>query len=105
MSEAFPHVPNVESPGVADEGAPPHPSGSRWSPVTWLRLLEWRWMLYGAVEQPERRGYWFWGPTVGVVLLVELLAALSASVKNAIPWPTISSTTGHLEKQSSACPK
>ena len=56
-------------------------------------------MLYGAVEQPERRGYWFWGPTVGVVLLVELLAALSASVKNAIPWHTISSTTGHLEKR------
>jgi hypothetical protein len=33
------------------------------------------------------------------VLLVELLAALSSSFKDAIPWPTISSTVGHLEKR------
>ena len=73
--------------------------GSRWSPATWIRILVWRWRLYGPVEGPERRGYWFWGPTVLFVLLVELLAALSASVKNAFPWPTISSTVGHLEKR------
>jgi hypothetical protein len=100
MSEAFPQVPNLEKHGLVDRnGAPSYPGGSRWWPGTWLRILVWRWKLYGPVEQPERRGYWFWGPTVGVVLTVELLAALSASVKNAIPWPTISSTIGHLEKR------
>jgi hypothetical protein len=59
----------------------------------------WRWRLYGPVRGPERRGYWFWGPTTAFVLLIELLAALSSSFKNAIPWPTISSTVGHLEKR------
>ena len=55
--------------------------------------------MYGPVEPVERRGYGFGGPVVALVLLIELLAALSKSVKNAFPWPTISSTVGELEKR------
>jgi hypothetical protein len=76
-----------------------YPSGSRWSPRTWMRILKWRWKLYGPVTDAERRGYWFWLPVVLFVLLIELLGALSATFKDAIPWPTISSTIGHLEKR------
>jgi hypothetical protein len=76
-----------------------YPSGSRWSPRTWIRILKWRWELYGPVSDAERRGYWFWLPVVLFVLLIELLGALSAKFKDAIPWPTISSTIGHLEKR------
>jgi hypothetical protein len=70
------------------------PRGAVWSPVTWFRLLLWRWRLYGPVGDLERHGYYFWGPAVGLVLGVELLAALE------LAWgklPTISSTVGHLE--------
>ena len=86
---------------MADDGAPTDgpPPGSRWSPVTWWRILKWRWRLYGPVEGPERRGYWFWLPIIFLVLLLEVLAAVSSSVRDAIPWPTISSTVGHLEKR------
>src|SRR5439155_15590081 len=89
----------VSTPMSETNGAPPRPEGPRWSPRTWVDLLVWRWKLYGPVKGPERRGYWFWGPTVAFVLLIELLAALSSSFKDAIPWPTISSTVGHLEKR------
>jgi len=77
----------------------PRPKGPWWSPKTWFLILKWRWSLYGPVEPVERRGYGFWGPVVALVLLIELLAALSKSVKNAFPWPTISSTVGELEKR------
>jgi hypothetical protein len=83
----------------AAEDAPPSPRGSRWSPRTWFRILKWRWKLYGPVGRLELRGYGFWGPVVALVLLIELLAALSKSFKNAFPWPTISSTVGELEKR------
>jgi hypothetical protein len=99
MSDVGPEIPDAGRSEAADEGAPRYPHGSRWSPVTWIRILVWRWKLYGPLKGAERRGYWFWGPTVLFVLLVELLGALSASFKNAIPWPTISSTVGHLEKR------
>jgi hypothetical protein len=99
MSRVGVQVPGTGRSEAADEGVPPYPPGSRWSPATWIRILVWRWRLYGPVKGAERRGYWFWGPIVLFVLLVELLAALSASLKNAIPWPTISSTVGHLEKR------
>jgi hypothetical protein len=91
--------PSERSSAVAHSAELPRPDGPRWSPRTWIKLLVWRWKLYGPVLGPERRGYWFWGPTTGFVLLVEMLAALSSSFKDAIPWPTISSTVGHLEKR------
>jgi hypothetical protein len=66
---------------------------------TWIRLLVWKWKLGGTAEPAERRGYWFWIPIVVTILVIELLGALSSSFNNAIPWPTISSTVGHLEKR------
>jgi hypothetical protein len=70
-----------------------------WSPVAWWRAIARNWQAEGPVEPRERRGYWFWGPTVLIILAVELLGALSSTFKNKIPWPTISSTVGHLEKR------
>jgi hypothetical protein len=67
--------------------------------MTWFLILEQRWSMYGPVEPVERRGYGFWGPVVALVLLIEFLAGLSKSVKNAFPWPTISSTVGELERR------
>jgi hypothetical protein len=70
-----------------------------WSPVRWWRAIVRNWKAEGPVEPRERRGYWFWGPTVLIILAVELLGALSSTFKNKIPWPTISATIGHLEKR------
>jgi hypothetical protein len=75
------------------------PGGPWWWPPTWIRLLVWQWRRAGAVTQEERRGYLFWGPTILLVLGVELLGALSEGFENWIPWPTISGTVGHLEKR------
>ena len=47
----------------------------------------------------ERRGYWYWLPTIVLVLVIELLGALSKTFDDKIPWPTISGTIGHLEKR------
>jgi hypothetical protein len=48
-----------------------------------------------------RRGYLFWGITAGAILVTEALGAASGWLENKlhvhIPWPTISSTVGHLE--------
>jgi len=79
--------------------ASPRPAGPWWWPPTWLRLLVWHWRLGGPVTPAARRGYLFWGPTILLVLGVELLGALSQSFENWIPWPTISGTVGHLEKR------
>jgi hypothetical protein len=70
-----------------------------WSPVAWWRAIVRNWQAEGPVDPRERRGYWFWGPTILIILAVELLGALSSTFKNKIPWPTISSTIGHLEKR------
>ena len=70
-----------------------------WSPVAWWRAIVRNWQSEGPVERRERRGYWFWGPTILIILAVELLGALSSTFKNKIPWPTISATVGHLEKR------
>lgn len=46
-------------------------------------------------------GYLFWGVTIGVILLVELLGALGGWLEDHIgvdvPWTTISGMVGHLE--------
>jgi len=70
-----------------------------WSPVAWWRAIVRNWKAEGPVEPRERRGYWFWGPTILIILTVELLGALSSTFKDKIPWPTISGTVGHLEKR------
>jgi hypothetical protein len=70
-----------------------------WSPVAWWRAIVRNWNAEGPVEPRERRGYWFWGPTILIILAVELLGALSSTFKDKIPWPTISGTVGHLEKR------
>jgi hypothetical protein len=98
MSYVGPQAPRVGA-ELRVEGRPLPPAGSRWWPGTWVRLLLWRWRLGGKVEPAERRGYWFWIPIVVTILVIELLGALSSSFNNAIPWPTISSTIGHLEKR------
>jgi hypothetical protein len=77
----------------------PRPNGPWWWPPTWIRQLVWHWRLGGPVTPDERGGYLFWGPTILLVLGVELLGALSESIENWIPWPTISGTVGHLEKR------
>ena len=98
MSSEQPQTSGFEG-GTEGGDATTRPKGPWWSPKTWFLILMWRWRLYGPVGPLERRGYGFWGPVVALVLLIELLAALSKSVKNAFPWPTISSTVGELEKR------
>jgi hypothetical protein len=51
------------------------------------------------VTAKEKIGYLVWGPIGLVIGATEILAALSKTLKNAIPWPTISSTVGHLESR------
>jgi hypothetical protein len=48
----------------------------------------------------ERNGYWFWGLLALFILVPELLAALSKSLRADIPWPTISNLIGrNLERR------
>ena len=60
----------------------------------------------GNGDRPRRgpnvgAGYLFWGVTIGVILLVELLGALGGWLEDQIgvdvPWTTISGMVGHLE--------
>jgi hypothetical protein len=43
-------------------------------------------------DDETAQGYLFWGPVVGAILVAEALGAFFH-----VPWPTISSTVGHLE--------
>jgi hypothetical protein len=47
-----------------------------------------------APDESTAQGYLFWGVAVGLILLVEALAAFAN-----VDWPTISSTVGHLENR------
>ena len=48
----------------------------------------------------ERNGYWFWGLLTLFVLVPEVLAALSRTLRADIPWPTISNLIGrNLERR------
>ena len=62
-----------------------------------LRWLREEFLAAGPVTPLERRGYALWGPLAVFIAVPEFLAALSKTLKADIPWPTISSTTGHLE--------
>jgi hypothetical protein len=86
---------------------PPAPAPERadgkhwWNPFDWPELigwkramLAWRWRTPAPPTAYERRGLWFWGIVVGLILLLELAAA---TLSDFVGWPTISSTVGHLE--------
>jgi len=65
--------------------------------VGWWRALR-DWFVGGRPLTREGKwGYRVWGPILAFIFVTEILAAASKTLKNAIPWPTISSTVGHLE--------
>jgi uncharacterized membrane protein HdeD (DUF308 family) len=51
------------------------------------------------VTSRERWGYAVWGTVAVFVGVTEVLARISSSLRNAIPWPTISAVVGHLERR------
>lgn len=66
--------------------------------MSWLdRVILGPFRAGGPLSAKEKIGYLVWGPIGLVIGVTEILAALSKSLQNAIPWPTISSTVGHLE--------
>src|SRR5437870_1250992 len=86
--------------GRTDTAVPPQPQpvrDRRWSPGTWWHALHKWFLAAGPVRPYERMGYRVWGPIFASIGLTEILAAASKTLRNAIPWPTISSTVGHLE--------
>jgi hypothetical protein len=50
--------------------------------------------LLHAPDEKTLQGYLFWGPVVAAILVTEALGAFFD-----VPWPTISSTVGHLENR------
>src|SRR5688500_14377705 len=48
-----------------------------------------------------RSGYWFWGPMALAILVMELLGVgwVQRQIDVTIPWPTISTTVGHLAER------
>jgi len=100
MSELAPTAPSLpDDSGPQTSVELPPPAGPRWRPDVWIKLIVWQWKQAGPVEATERRGYWFWLPTIALILAIELLGALSQAFDNWIPWPTISDTIGHLERR------
>lgn len=75
----------------------PSPLGPWWSPLTWWRSLRQKWRTPTPPDAEEIRGFKFWTPVLLAIGVTELAGALSGAFRNAIPWPTISSTIGHLE--------
>jgi hypothetical protein len=68
--------------------------------MSWLdRVILRQFRAAGPVTAKEKIGYLVWGPIALVIGVTEILAALSKTLQNAIPWPTISSTVGHLESR------
>ena len=64
---------------------------------TWWGRLR-AWFVGGRpLTREEVWGYRVWGPILAFIFVTEILAAASKTLKDAIPWPTISSTVGHLE--------
>lgn len=99
-------APNV--PGVLADGATPErtasergslerPLGSWLLPWNWWASLSARWAAGEALTRPQRRGFAFWLPVGLVFGAVELGGALSGAFRNFIPWPTFSTTIGHIE--------
>jgi len=61
------------------------------------RIGLWFTKRFGDATPEELHGYAFWGPVALAILVTEILGGTSKSFRNAIPWPTISTTVGHLE--------
>jgi hypothetical protein len=69
-------------------------------------LLKWFWKSrlglwftkrFGDATPEELHGYAFWVPVALAITVTEILGATSKTFRDAIPWPTLSTTVGHLE--------
>jgi len=52
---------------------------------------------FGDATPQELHGYAYWGPVALAITVIEILGALSKTFRDAIPWPTISGTVGHIQ--------
>ena len=100
------HVaPNVQDPPVeaaTTEVTPAEaPSLKAWWPWNWWSNLKAQWARGKPLDEPQKRGFAFWVPIGLVFGAVELGGALSGAVRNFIPWPTFSTTIGHIEEGAS----
>lgn len=75
--------------------------GPWWSPWTWWLVVKAKWDAGDPLTKQQRRGFAFWAPVGLAIGAVELAGALSGAFRNFIPWPTISSTIGHIEEVAS----
>lgn len=83
-------------------GTQPKPRlGKWWWPPDWIAYLAARWRARTRLTTAERRALLYWLPIALAIGAVELAGALSGAFRNFIPWPTISSTIGHLEEGAS----
>src|SRR5438270_314617 len=90
------------SEGIAPEAPSVEPSGPLtgwlWRLIRGTKLGRWLQRRFRNVSRLERRGYAVWIPIGVVIGVFEILGALAAILHDSIPWPTISSTVGHLEE-------
>jgi len=70
-------------------------------PWNWWAAMKAKWVASGGLTRPQRRGFAFWLPVGLVFGAVELGGAMSGAVRNSIPWPTFSTTIGHIEDRAS----
>jgi hypothetical protein len=70
-------------------------------PWNWWAALKAKWIAGERLTKPQRRGFAFWVPVGLVFGAVELGGAVSGAVRNFIPWPTFSTTIGHVEDHAS----
>ncbi len=72
--------------------------GSWLLPWNWWANSKAKWAAGGKrLTTPQRRGFAFWVPVGLVFGAVELAGALSRPFRNFVPWPTFSTTIGHIE--------
>jgi hypothetical protein len=85
------------APNVPDLLCHERPVGSWLLPWDWWANLRAKWAAGKPLTEAQRRGFAFWLPVGLVFGAVELGGALSGSFRNFIPWPTFSTTVGHIE--------
>ena len=73
------------------------PALKAWWPWNWWSNLKAMWAVGKPLSKPQKRGFAFWVPVGLVFGAVELAGALSGAFRNYIPWPTFSTTIGHIE--------